>query len=94
MQPKTFIYAFLYGAGDQKIGDIINGSRQDGSDIKTRFFESLPLLKELIDRVKEEGEEGYIIGLDGRKLWLRKDSKGRPMTHKALNLKLQGAGAL
>lgn len=91
---KTFIYAFLYGAGDQKIGDIIEGTREDGKAIKDRFFESLPMLKELIERVKEQGEQGYVIGLDGRKLWLRKDGKGRPMTHKALNLLLQGAGAV
>jgi hypothetical protein len=91
---KTFIYAFLYGAGDQKIGDIIEGSRQDGSDIKARFFDALPKLKSLIESVKEDGEKGYVIGLDGRKLWLRKDSRGNPMTHKALNLLLQGAGAV
>lgn len=91
---KTFIYAFLYGAGDQKIGDIIEGSREDGAAIKARFFESLPMLKELIDRVKADAEAGYVIGLDGRKLWLRKDARGRPMTHKALNLLLQGAGAV
>lgn len=91
---KTFIYAFLYGAGDQKIGDIINGSKRDGFEIKERFFESLPRLKDLIERIKEDGEKGYVLGLDGRKLWLRKDSNGRPMTHKALNLLLQGAGAV
>ena len=91
---KTFIYAFLYGAGDQKIGDIIEGTREDGKAIKERFFESLPLLKDLIERVKEDAEKGYVIGLDGRKLWLRKDGRGRPMTHKALNLLLQGAGAV
>lgn len=91
---KTFIYAFLYGAGDEKIGTIIEGGKAEGREIKDRFFESLPLLKDLIERIKEEGEKGYVIGLDGRKLWLRKDSKGRPMTHKALNLLLQGAGAV
>lgn len=91
---KTFIYAFLYGAGDQKIGDIIEGSREDGASIKARFFEALPRLKDLIEKVKADAELGYVIGLDGRKLWLRKDSRGRPMTHKALNLLLQGAGAV
>lgn len=91
---KTFIYAFLYGAGDQKIGDIIEGTREDGKAIKERFFESLPLLKDLIERVKEDAEQGFVIGLDGRKLWLRKDGRGRPMVHKALNLLLQGAGAV
>jgi DNA polymerase I-like protein with 3'-5' exonuclease and polymerase domains len=29
-QAKTFIYAFLYGAGDAKIGTIVGGSAKDG----------------------------------------------------------------
>lgn len=91
---KTFIYAFLYGAGDAKIGDIIGGGKKEGAEIKARFFESLPMLESLIERIKMEGEKGYVTGLDGRKLWLRKDSRGNPMTHKALNLLLQGAGAV
>uniref|UniRef100_A0AAU6VZT6 DNA-directed DNA polymerase n=3 Tax=unclassified bacterial viruses TaxID=12333 RepID=A0AAU6VZT6_9VIRU len=91
---KTFIYAFLYGAGDQKIGDIVGGTKQDGARLKAQFLESLPALQALIDSVRAEGENGYVIGIDGRKLWLRKDDRGRPMVHKALNLLLQGAGAV
>lgn len=91
---KTFIYAFLYGAGDQKIGDIVGGTRQDGTRLKAQFLESLPALSDLIEAIKEQGEQGYVIGIDGRKLWLRKDDRGRPMVHKALNLLLQGAGAV
>lgn len=83
-----------YGAGDQKIGDIIEGTREDGKAIKDRFFESLPALKDFIEQIKEQGEQGYLVSLDGRKLWLRKDSKGRPMLHKALNLLLQAAGSV
>ncbi len=30
-QAKTFIYAFLYGAGDAKIGSIVGGSPRDGA---------------------------------------------------------------
>lgn len=62
--------------------------------IKERFLKSMPTLAAFIDQVKADAEQGFVIGLDGRKLWLRKDSRGRPLTHKALNLLLQGAGAI
>lgn len=91
---KTFFYGFLYGAGDEKVGEIIGGGRQEGKDIKARFLEALPKLSAFIDEIKTTGEKGYVVGLDGRKLWLRKDHRGRPMVHKALNLLLQGAGAI
>ncbi|AUV61778.1 DNA polymerase I [Pseudomonas phage Bjorn] len=93
-EAKTFIYAFLYGAGDEKIGQIVGGDRNDGARLRATFLESLPALSTLIEKVKSDGEAGYLIGIDGRKLWLRKDGKGRPMTHKALNLLLQAAGAV
>lgn len=91
---KTFVYAWLYGAGDQKIGDIVGGTKADGGRIKAQFLEALPALAAFIEHVKTEGENGYVIGIDGRKLWLRKDDKGRPMLHKALNLLLQAAGSI
>jgi DNA polymerase-1 len=37
-QAKTFIYAFLYGAGDAKIGTIVGGSAKDWRTILNRRF--------------------------------------------------------
>lgn len=93
-QAKTFIYGFLYGAGGAKIGEIVNGTKADGDRLKAQFLDALPALAALIEEIKSQGEQGYVVGIDGRKLWLRKDDRGRPMTHKALNLLLQGAGAV
>lgn len=31
---KTFIYSFLYGAGDNKIGKIVRGSEREGKKLK------------------------------------------------------------
>lgn len=93
-QAKTFIYGFLYGAGGAKIGEIVNGTKADGDRLKAQFLEALPKLSAFIDEVKEQAEQGFVIGIDGRKLWLRKDDRGRPMVHKALNLLLQAAGAI
>tara|TARA_R110002020_G_scaffold22837_1_gene76669 strand:- start:6955 stop:8691 length:1737 start_codon:yes stop_codon:yes gene_type:complete len=84
---KTFIYAFLYGAGDKKIGSIINGSPSDGGDLKEKFLKNVPKLNSLIKAVNRSAGKGHIKGLDGRRLYVRH-------THAALNTLLQGAGAI
>lgn len=90
---KTFIYAFIYGAGDAKLGSIIDGSKADGTRLRNQFLSALPKLGELIDKVKKAALRGYLIGLDGRKIMMRKQD-GAVMQHKALNTLLQCAGAV
>jgi DNA polymerase I-like protein with 3'-5' exonuclease and polymerase domains len=84
---KTFIYAYLYGAGDAKIGSIVGGSAKDGAKLKSKFLSSLPSLSRLLDRVKRQAAKGWVPGLDGRRIWVRSE-------HAALNSLLQGAGAI
>lgn len=85
---KTFIYAFLYGAGDEKIGSIIGGSAAQGKRIKQRFLTGLPALAKLIQKVQRIAEKnGAIPGLDGRQVRVRSQ-------HAALNTLLQSAGAI
>lgn len=85
---KTFIYAFLYGAGDGKIGSIVNGSRAKGASLKNKFFRKTPAIKALLDAVQSVAKkQGYVKGLDGRKIPVRS-------AHSALNFLLQGAGAI
>lgn len=91
---KTFIYAFIYGAGDAKLGIIIGGGGKAGAEIRAKFLAANPLLAALIDKVKADAEAGYLIGLDGRKLMMRKNEYGDVMVHKALNTLLQAAGAI
>jgi len=97
-QAKTFIYAFLYGAGDAKIGKIIGGDARDGKRIKRKFLQATPAIKSLRDAVQNaivQTDRGrvvhwkrhYLRGLDGRLLHVRSP-------HSALNLLLQSAGAL
>lgn len=86
-QAKTFIYGFLYGAGDAKIGSIVGGTSSDGKRLKGKFLRSLPALSRLSEAVKEAAKRGYLIGLDGRRLHIRS-------SHAALNTLLQSAGAL
>lgn len=91
---KTFIYAFIYGAGDGKLGLIIGGSSRDGAAIRAQFLEANPKLAELIERTRLQAEKGYLIGVDGRKLIMRRNGSGEVMVHKALNTLLQAAGAI
>ena len=85
---KTFIYAFLYGAGDAKIGSIVGGSAKEGEKLKEKFLRKTPALARLIKDVKSAANQrGCVKGLDGRKIWIRSE-------HAALNSLLQGAGAI
>ena len=86
-QAKTFIYAFLYGAGDEKIGSIVGGNRSAGKRLKQSFLANTPSLATLKDRVSRASKKGWLKGLDGRKLFVRSE-------HSALNTLLQGAGAV
>lgn len=85
---KTFIYGFLYGAGDAKIGSITGKGAKEGKKIKTKFLEALPNLRRLSEGVKSKiRTRGFLKGLDGRKLKVREQYKG-------LNVLLQSAGAI
>lgn len=85
---KTFIYGFLYGAGDAKIGSITGKGAKEGKAIKTKFLSSLPKLKKLSEGVKHKIQtKGFLKGIDGRKLKVREQYKG-------LNVLLQSAGAI
>ena len=86
-QAKTFIYAYLYGAGDEKIGSIAGGGRAVGKRLKDSFLRATPALATLKDNVAVSAGKGYVTGLDGRKVFIRSE-------HAALNSLLQSAGAL
>jgi len=86
-QAKTLIYATLYGAGPSKIGSIVNGGAREGNDILSRFYQGTPALSRLMEKVKKVAINGYVPGLDGRRIIVRSE-------HAALNSLLQGCGAI
>ena len=87
-QAKTFIYAFLYGAGDAKIGSIVNGSSREGKKLKADFMRRIPAIGKLNAVVQQHVTKSNTLkGLDGRILPCRSP-------HSALNLLLQSAGAV
>ena len=84
---KTFIYALMYGAGDEKLGKVVGGNTSDGKRARQYFFDNKPEFKSLRDRVQRAAAKKYLKGIDGRKLYIRNN-------HAALNTLLQGAGAI
>lgn len=86
-QAKTMIYALCYGAGDQRLGEIVGAGPKEGRALRDKFFAANPAFPKLIRDVKHAVQHrGHLVGLDGRKLHVR--------GHAALNVLLQSAAAL
>lgn len=99
---KTFIYGFIYGGGDARIGLIVGGDAKDGKRLKNSFLKKVPAIAKLRDKLQDTlvadskwigGEQivkwkkKHIRGIDNRKVDIRSP-------HSALNFLLQGAGAV
>lgn len=85
---KTFIYGFLYGAGDAKVGKIVGGSSKQGAALKERFLRELPALAKVKQAVEFQVAKNNSVKLvDGRLAPVRSN-------HAALNTLLQGSGAV
>jgi len=86
-QAKTFIYALMYGAGNEKLGNLVGGSPKVGKELRERFFANQPTFKRLRDRITQASKKGYLKGIDGRKIFIRNE-------YASMNSLLQGAGAV
>ena len=90
---KTVTYAFLYGAGDQKIGLSYdqslspNKAKEKGAEIRAAYVAAIDGLDSLLTAVRSAGERGFIKSIDGRKI-----SVDSP--HKALNYLLQSSAGV
>ena len=85
---KRFIYAFIYGAGINKLAEVTSLGKGEVTKVKGRFLKENDGLRKLIGLVKDTAEtRGYLLGLDRRKLSIRSP-------HRALNVLLQSSGAL
>ncbi len=91
---KTLTYAFIYGAGDAKMGHSLSPELSDaqkkalGADLRRKFLDAIPGLEPLIDAVKfKVRNTGRLRGLDGRPIFCSAE-------HASLNYLLQSAGAI
>lgn len=93
-QVKTLTYAFIYGAGDRKLGHSLHPELSEaqkkslGTELRRKFLDAIPGLEPLIDAVKlKVRSSGRLRGLDGRPIFCKAE-------HAALNYLLQSAGAI
>ena len=93
-QVKTLTYAFIYGAGDVKLGHSLSPELSDaqkktlGGDLRRKFLDAIPGLEPLVDAVKlKVRSTGRLRGLDGRPIFCRAE-------HSSPNFLLQSAGAI
>ena len=91
---KTVTYAFIYGAGDVKLGHSLRPELSDGQkkqlgqELRRKFLDAIPGLEPLLDAVKDRVKtNGRVRALDGRPIFCRAE-------HASLNYLLQSAGAI
>lgn len=80
---KTFIYAWLLGAGQAKVAQILGCTVKQAGDAMDNFLKSIPALKELKRKAGMAAQRGYLVGLDGRRIKIESE-------HKSLSVYLQG----
>tara|TARA_R100001594_G_scaffold107390_2_gene141996 strand:- start:676 stop:2370 length:1695 start_codon:yes stop_codon:yes gene_type:complete len=87
-QAKTFFYGLIYGAGNQKIGEIVGKNAYAGGKLKNKFFDNIPAIKMVMDNCAYQvADKKTITLLDGREVPCRSQ-------HVGLNVQLQGDGAI
>ena len=90
---KTFLYAYLFGAGDAKLGETLTGKKDAsrGKQSRADFASAIKGLQEIKDKIEREWRKrnstqgiGWIHGLDGRPVFINSE-------HQCLNYLLQSA---
>ena len=98
---KAIVYALLFGAGDFKLGESVKAACRDagiappripskecGLLVRKALAQSMVGSDKLVDAIKAKvAQNGYLIGLDGRRLPIRSE-------HSALNTLLQAGEAV
>ena len=84
---KTMVYALLYGCGITKLGTILGVGTKEAENTLDNFYSNTPKLRPLITKVQGYAKEGWVPGLDNRRVQVRSE-------HAALNTLLQSCGAI
>ena len=91
-QVKTVTYAFLYGAGNTKLGYSYDkllsekAAAVKGAEIRKAYIAAIPGLADLLQACEKASKRGYANAIDGRRISVDKG-------HKFLNYLLQGSAA-
>ena len=91
-QVKTVTYAFLYGAGNIKLGRSYDkllpekAAAHKGAEIRKAYIAAIPGLAELLQACEIRSKRNFANAIDGRRIGVDKG-------HKFLNYLLQGSAA-
>jgi DNA polymerase I len=76
-QAKRFIYAWLLGAGNDKLAQILGTNRQEATEALSRLYDRYSGLAHLKrEIIPSDAKRGWFKGLDGRKVVLPGDTPG------------------
>lgn len=50
---KTFVYGFLYGAGNEKLGQIVGKGKEEGKRLQEKFLKAIPSIKSLREGIEK-----------------------------------------
>lgn len=83
---KNLQYAFMFGATNKKLGNMVRGSPSDGENVRRALLKASPGLEDVINKLFEEWKSharkrpnkwggweyfnGWITGLDGRPIFI------------------------
>ena len=100
---KNLNFAHFFGGGDNKLGKMVGGSKEDGARIRKALLDVAPGLEELLDGLKEQWRQtahqrpnkwggveyynGWLKGLDNRPIFIESE-------HQILVYIVQGAEAI
>lgn len=84
---KRLIYSLIYGGGDKLLGEVVGSDAKEGRRLKTNYDRSVPAFARLKRDLSSAAKRGYLIGLDGRHLYIRS-------AHRQLSQLLQSSGAI
>lgn len=83
---KSLNFAFKFGGSDTKLGQLVNGTAEDGAIARKALLKAAPGLEDLLDSLRSEWEshaekranrwgkvdfyDGWVRGLDGRPIFI------------------------
>lgn len=84
-EAKTINFGLLYGMGKQKLADSLGVSLVKAGDLRSQYFENLPMISQFTQAIMNKAKGGYITNWFGRTYLFEKE-----YAHKAVNYVIQG----
>ena len=89
---KRIGFGILYGQGFKSLAVQLEVSHEEEQRLIALFYGALPTLEGFIKKCKKVSDRGYMITVDGRKVFIRKKD-GKIKDYTALNTLIQSSGS-